>query len=261
MKLTLTALLIIAMTADLVAECSVSGLHTFPSGGSSIKQNSMIVLEGYATTRKVIRSLNKEYPVYLESDGHKVTLEVRETLEGMFRLTQAILIPTEPLVENRTYTLRIDSLDEDQRFVVSRWDSESHARVPITWTVVGGIDTTEPSILGDPVLSASWIEFMGCGPEVYASFSVPAEDESELLFKTELVDLKTEESHTYYLSLDHHDLVRAGHGMCSGAFSYEPHKTYKIRFSVLDICGNETEIWSDWVEFDSPYVKRQNRKK
>ncbi len=41
--------------------------------------------------------------------------------------------------------------------------------------------------------------------------------------------------------------------MCSGAFNYKEKGKYKVRFSLMDICGNENNTWTTWVEFDSPF--------
>lgn len=59
------------------ADCAGSGLSIFPSG-STIKQNSIFVLEGYAQSQKVILGLNKAYPVYLKSGNQKINLIITE---------------------------------------------------------------------------------------------------------------------------------------------------------------------------------------
>ncbi|WP_133159315.1 hypothetical protein [Solitalea longa] len=51
------------------ADCAVSGLYAFP-GGSTIKQNSIFVPNGYAESQNVILSLNKKHNIYLKG-GNK----------------------------------------------------------------------------------------------------------------------------------------------------------------------------------------------
>ncbi len=41
-----------------------------------------------------------------------------------------------------------------------------------------------------------------------------------------------------YLELDDKENLNVGHGMCSGAFIYEPTHKYKVRFSIMDMCGS-----------------------
>jgi hypothetical protein len=211
------------------------------------------IIELNKTSEVILTSLNKKYPVYLESEGHKVKLNVKSTYKGLFELTQAILEPDEKLIAGRTYQLKIDKLDEFESSLVSRWNSELGKDEPITWKVDGGTDTETPELLNIPELVDKRTIHYGCGPAIYADFKIQAKDESELLVKTELVDLESGESTTYFLNFDDTDTLSVGHGMCSGAFDYKENGKYKVRFSLMDICGNENEKWTAWIEFDSPF--------
>jgi hypothetical protein len=249
-------LLIILITAfasgQVFADCSGDGLWVFPRT-ETIKQNSHIVLTGYFRSQKIITSLNKKYPIYLESEGHRVKLNIKNTYKGMFELTQAILEPDEKLIAGRTYQLKIDKLDEFESSLVSRWNSELGKNEPITWKVDGGTDTEIPKLLNQPELVDKRTIHYGCGPAIYADFKIQTKDESEVLVKTELVDLESGESTIYFLSFADTDTLSVGHGMCSGAFDYKANDKYKVRFSLMDICGNENNEWTAWIEFDSPF--------
>lgn len=61
----------------------------------------MIVLTGYARSQNIVISLNEEYLIYLESEGHRVKLNVRSTYKGLFELTQAIIEPDDQLIAGK----------------------------------------------------------------------------------------------------------------------------------------------------------------
>ena len=112
-KTVLTILLIFGISSSSVAKCSNSGLWVFPKS-SEIHLNDIIVVEGYASSQRIIDSLNNGYPIYLEADGHKVEFEILEVHKGMFQLTQAILRPLSELKFGKKYVLKIKNLKENE---------------------------------------------------------------------------------------------------------------------------------------------------
>lgn len=252
MRPILVIFLVMFFTGHVKADCAGSGLWTYPRSGS-IKQNSLVVLEGYARSQRIIRSLNEKYPVYLESVGHCVPLTLKGTFRGMFNVTQAILEPDEILMLGKTYQLKIDNLDDRERSLLMKRSNRLGDRAPIAWKVEGETDFKAPNLLGLPEIVDKRVELYGCGPAVYAEFKLRVEDESAFLIKTELISLESGKSNTYYLLLNQSDNVNVGHGMCSGAFRYKKSGKYKVRFSLMDICGNENDKWTEWVKFSTPF--------
>ncbi|WP_196888584.1 hypothetical protein [Aureivirga sp. CE67] len=251
-KTILNLIIAILFTGQAFAKCASSAIWTYPENGV-IKQNSWIIIHGYASSQEIIKSLNKDYPIYLEGDGHKVKLVVKNTYKGLFRLTQAILVPSEKLITGKTYILKIDNLKEDQKSNLSKWNSKLRKEEPIQWKVENGIDSEKPRFINQPEFVDTNVEVYGCGPEISADFTIKTQDESQVLVKAELVDLKTGESNTFFLTIDENEIVSVGHGMCSGAFSFRDSRKYKVRFSLMDICGNQNSESSKWLTFDSPY--------
>ncbi|MEM9526045.1 MAG: hypothetical protein AAGA31_05510, partial [Bacteroidota bacterium] len=151
MRPILLVIVAIFFTGQIYADCAGSGLWTYPHSGA-INQNSLIVLEGYARSQRIINSLNNKYPVYLESSGHCVQLILKSTHRGMFDITQAILIPDEKLILDRTYQLVIDNLEDDERLLLMEWNSSLGGRKPIAWKVEGQTDYIAPKLLSPPEL-------------------------------------------------------------------------------------------------------------
>ncbi|BDD08140.1 hypothetical protein FUAX_05720 [Fulvitalea axinellae] len=242
--------LIIFLQAN--AECGSSGISVYPSKGE-INKNGIIVIEGYSMSQPIIDSLNTKYPVYLESEGHKVRLRVLETLYGMYSLTQAVLKPEQELQVGKTYRLVI----ENRREIwlsgpLTRWNSETRKSEPIAWGVKNHVDKKPPVWRTLPRLVGKSVEYYGCGPEANAIFSLDIIGEGTLI-RTEFVNLKTKKVRTYLLKKEHDGQLYVGHGMCSGAFSYTKEGKYKVRFRLMDMSGNMSENWTAWTTYDSPY--------
>ncbi len=236
---------------SLYADCSVYGLNVFPKT-ETINKNSFFVLEGYARTQEIITLLNSKYPVYLESKNHRVNLSIKRLNIGMFNLTQAILTTEEDLIPDVVYFLRIDNLGKLEERLLTIWNSELQKSLPISWKIDNEKDSIPPKLIENPIqINSSNIKY-GCGPAIFSDFKIITEDQSEIIIKTELVNLYNGESTTYFLTINDSNIVRVGHGMCSGAFTFERNIKYKVRFSLIDICGNENEQWTSWINFDSP---------
>lgn len=253
MKSFSTFLLTIFISGQIYADCSLDGFWVFPEK-KEIRPNTIIVLEGHAMSQKIVASLNLDYPIYLESDGHKVKLIVLSTYKGMYGLTQAMLQPVQKLIPGTTYELKIGNLDKDERNLLTRLNFETNEMEPISWHVESEIDKLPPKLKMTPKLVDKRIMHYGCGPEIYAIFKLGVEDETEILVKTELVDITNGISTICYLSLSQPDTLKVGHGMCSGAFDFKPAHNYKIRFNLVDSCGNTAINWSEWIEFESSYI-------
>jgi len=252
MKYLITIILSLILYGQALAKCSSSGIWAYPSK-SEINQNSMIILDGYARSQRIIDSLNIGHPIYLEANGHLVKLQVLEINKGMFSLTQAILQPEEILIGGKSYKLKIENLTEWEQKLLSRWNSETGKYEPISWTVKSGIDNEIPKWQSRPKLVDKTTVWYGCGPAIYAVFDSKIEDDSQTLIKTQLVDISTNETYTYYLTLNKYGKLNVGHGMCSGAFDFKPNNKYKIRFSLTDLSGNSNAEWTEWIKFDSPF--------
>lgn len=244
MKSLFASFLFLLSSISVFASCLPYGVSAFPKS-NEISQNSILMVEGYAWSQNIIIELNKKYPIYLQSDNHQVKLTVKETCEGEFSLTQAILNIEGELIIGKKYNLQIDSLNEEER--------EMHDFSDISWTVKKNIDSTLPAWNKVPKHTGNYFMMYGCGPDVYANFEMEIADNSETLVKTELIDLKTNEKTIYYLQ-HFGGKLSIGHGMCAGAFNFGSDRNYKVRFDLVDASGNTLNKWTDWVEFDSPIL-------
>ena len=248
MRQILTSIFGLFWTASLYADCSGNGLYVFPSG-HTIRQNSIIVLDAYAHTQSIIAELNKRHPIYLKSGDRKVKLIVKEICVGQFELTQAILTPEKQLEPGLEYELFIDSLPKSES--LKRYNDKTKQYEPIKYTVVAGIDTDTPVLTSTPKEINKSYALFGCGPAMSVDFDFPVKDSSEVIIKTTVKNLKSGVETTYYIQAENNQ-ISVGHGMCSGAFTYDESNDYEIEFSFMDASGNLTTWKGERIKFTKP---------
>lgn len=230
------------------SKCGSNGIDVFPTK-TEINKNSIFLIEGFATSQKIITSLNKEYKIYLQSGNQKINLKVTETLIGDFQLTQAILKPEYPLEIGKEYILKIDNLPKYE--TINKFYDYSFKSKPIIYKVTSNVDIEKPTITKNPYeLKKSYIPY-GCGPEVNVIFSFLADDPSQLLVKTKFKNLVTNKVTTFYL-LPKDNKLFVGYGMCSGAFKYDKHLAYEVGFNFMDSSGNITTGNKEGIKFTKP---------
>jgi hypothetical protein len=220
-----------------IAKCSGDGINVYPKG-ETISQNSIIIIEGYANSQKIILDLNKKYKVYMKSGNHVVDMEILELNEGSFKLTQAILKPTDSFLIGEEYKLFIDSLPS------------SSGRIDKTWKI------TESSIVGIPEfkklpkVSGKELTYLGCGPSVHVNFKSTVNSNEDCIVKTTLINKVTGISSVYYLPISN-GKISIGHGMCSGAFELYKGMEYTVTFCLMDFSGNKGQITEE-IAFTAP---------
>jgi hypothetical protein len=248
MKQLLTLLLAFFCITTVFADCAGSGFSVFPNG-KTIMQNSIFVIDGYAESQHVILELNKKHNIFLKSGNKKVKLLVTEICVGQFYLTQALLKPETELEAGLEYTLIIDNLPEYEN--LKRYNNTTHNFEPITFRVESGTDNAKPILLTQPVEKDKSLVHFGCGPSIHVVFNNPAKDDSEIIVRTTVKNLMTGKETNYYILLEN-DLIRVGHGMCSGAFVFDNGNNYEVEFSFMDASGNLTSWKGDRIKFTKP---------
>lgn len=230
------------------ADCAWSGLNVFPKG-NKIKAKSMIVIEGYGGSQKIIEKLNDKYPVFLVNGNEKISLKIKETCVGQFHLTQAILFPEKSLKVGVKYTLVIENIENGE--TLDRWNEDKKKSEPIEFTVETGEDTEKPIFNSIPKEIDKSMVYYGCGPAVYVDFTCDVKESSEYLVKTTVKSLTSGIITTYYVKPGK-DKISIGHGMCSGEFNFIDEEEYEIEFTLVDASGNETPWTGDRIKFTRP---------
>ena len=251
MKKIILFLLLTFGMKSVFADCAGMGMQFFPST-KEISLNSLFIIQGYAFSQKTIDSF-KGRTIYLESEnGELIELNLQEILKGQMQLTQAIFGPVSELKTNTTYVLKYSDQTENEGREMLQYNREKKEREKVYWK------TTDKKAL--VTLNSNLnIEFektevvhYGCGPSANAIFNVKNKSESEIWYKTEVIDLTTNNKKIFYIK-EWNGKLNVGHGMCSGAFTYKNKSKYKVRFTPMNIDGKSLKT-TDWKTFESPFM-------
>lgn len=233
------------------ADCGMSGMSFFPET-KEISLNSIFIIQGYAFSQKTINTF-KDRTIFLESEsGEIIELNVQEILKGQMELTQAILCPLTELKPNTKYYLKYSNQTERESNEMRHWNSDKKEYEKVYWKT-----TDKKSI--ENLNSNLTLEFektnvihYGCGPEANAIFNVKNKSESEIWYKTEVVDLSTNKTNVFYIK-EWNGKLNVGHGMCAGAFTYNNKGKYKVRFTPMNTDGKSIKT-TNWTIFESPFM-------
>jgi phosphate/sulfate permease len=232
------ATLLLLYTATAYAKCAGSGLDVWPAPGTSIRQNPVFILNGYAASMTVINGLNIKYPVYLKSGNQKIKLQVKEILIGQYRIAQAILIPRENLEAGKVYEMCIDSLPDNES--IRMYNNTSNTRLKIQWQVTNGLDKDAPQWTQPPAYTNKTKNALGCGPAIAVNFSFGSnEAPAALMVLATVKDMVTGKKTDYYI-VPAEGKITVGYGMCSGAFDFTDSRAYEVTFALMDASGNIT---------------------
>ena len=233
------------------AECAMSGMQFYPEK-KEISLNSMFIIQGYSFSQKTINSF-KTRSIYLESEnGELIELNLQEILKGQMSLTQAIFKPSKELKPFTTYFLKYSDQTENEGREMMQYNREKKESEKVYWK------TTDKRTL-ESLNSHLNVEFKktevihyGCGPSANAIFHVKNKSESEIWYKTEVIELDTNKKTVYYIK-EWNGKLNVGHGMCSGAFTFTRKGKYKVRFTPMNTDGKSLKT-TGWRTFESPFM-------
>jgi hypothetical protein len=253
MKYLILSILITFTFTNTYARCGSHGIYSL-SKSSTINKNGLIILEFYAQSQSYIQELNKKHPIYLKSNNDKIVLLPIEILKGEMAVTQVVLKPANDLIENREYTLYIDNLPEYEK--PERYNERLGKWEKIMFQVNNLIDTEAPVLLNQPSEQKKTMVLYGCGPARWVYFALAGQDKSELFVKA-VVQNKTSGLTTSYILSIENGVVKIGHGMCSGAFSFMIADKYEVSFQLFDQSGNTSKP-TETLSFTEPTISANN---
>ncbi len=251
MKNFLIILLFFLSIKSTYAKCASGGFQFYPEQ-EEVSLNSMFIIQGYAKSQELILGFDNTN-IFLESkNGELIKLILQELLKGQKGLTQAIFKPEKQLEPNTVYYLKHP---DDSKEFFTRWNSDSRKREKVHWTTIDS-ETYEPI---DSIIQIEFeknqVKYYGCGPSVNAIFNTSSSSDIEIWYKTELYNI-TNKSSTIYFITESNGKLYIGHGMCAGAFAFDKSSNYKVRFTPVNIDGNET-MTTEWFEFKNPYLNEE----
>jgi hypothetical protein len=248
MKIILFLFLSLIINSNLSAKCGSSGISCL-NKNFNLDKNGLIILEFYEISQTLVKDLNKKYPVYLQSNSGNVTLQVIEVLKGEMKLTQVILKPIKPLIINQYYLFKIDNLPQYES-LPKIYNEKSKTSIPLNFKAAQSKNVNAPSFKIAPTFLKESLTEYGCGPEELVHFNVKANRTIDLFVRTTVKNKKTGKTTVFILPLEN-EIVKVGHGMCSGAFSLAYGQSFEVCFQLLGLFGRKSII-SKPIAFSIP---------
>jgi hypothetical protein len=237
------------------AECGSGEMQFFPKK-TNISLNSMFIIQGYSMNEKTINSF-KNRKVYLQSKkGELVKLNLVEILKGQMSLTQAIFKPAKELKPNTIYFLKYDKQTERETEEMTQWNTETDQKGKVYWKTTNKKSAEPLNQKLDIKYQKTEVREYGCGPAANAIFNVVNKSNSEIWYKTEMVDLATNKKTVFYIN-EWEKQLNVGHGMCAGAFTFTNRGKYKVRFTPMNTDGTSLNT-TKWTNFDSPFMNQKS---
>ena len=233
------------------ADCGMNGMQFYPEQ-KEISLNPMFIIQGYSFSQKTINSF-KERKIYLESEsGELITLNLREILKGEKQLTQAIFYPISELKQNTTYFLKYSDETENEVKEMMQYNSDKKARERVFWKTTDkkNFETLNSSL--KIIFKKNEVIHYGCGPSVNALFDIENKTESEIWYKTEVIEIDTNKKTVFYI-MEWKEKLNVGHGMCSGAFVFNRKSKYKVRFTPMNTDGQSLKT-TNWINIENPFL-------
>ncbi|NBL64398.1 hypothetical protein GV828_04175 [Flavobacterium sp. NST-5] len=255
MKNLILLFLILTSSIPCNADCAMGATSFFPLNRTNISTNSIFIIQGYGTTTATVKNFPTR-KVFLESEsGELIELKLKEIFTGKGQ-NQAIFFPSSKLKYNTKYHLKYSDETPIETKELSVWNSATKNQEKITWTTAS--EEIENSINIDFTFRfvKSESKMYGCGNSSNAIFEINKVNNSTVIFKTELLDLRTNEISTFYVFPDK-NILKVGYEMCSGNFDLKDSSNYKVRFTPTNSSGNEAKT-SEWKAFKSaknPYLR------
>lgn len=248
MKKLLFLLLLFSATINCKADCAMGATSYYPINRNNISTNSLFIIHGYGMSTSTIKTLENR-KIYLESENRElIELKLKEILTGKGE-KQAIFFPIKKLSYNTKYHLKYTYETELETRELSNWNTTTNSQEKITWTTAS--EEIKSSLNENTTFRfiKSESKMYGCGNSSNAIFETNEANVSEIIFRTELLDVTTNKISTFYI-LANKKILQVGYGMCSGDFDLKDNSNYKVRFTATDSNG-KTAKTSEWKAFKS----------
>ena len=239
----LLVILIIVSSIQLKSDC-IGRVVSISPYQDTISTKTVFILnihENFRETKDPLKDLNVYIFRYQDLNGNELSdnyirLNVLKVYKGNNSDYNILLKPSTPLLEGK-YRLDLDKYPlKPKEWIIL----EKEEIIPIEKTFLYKGSKAYP---------------MGCGPEMFASFEteyngiVVAElmEDDNKSFKSIIVSYPYPEEKSKY-----ENIIKIGHGMCGGAFSFKYQSKYKVRFRPMNIEGKFSRNWTVWFEIDNP---------
>jgi hypothetical protein len=238
------AALLGALEAD--ARCDANGVYVFPAPGSVIPLNAKFILQGIGTEVARINKLVGGDDLVLKAGDDVVTVSVSRGWVSTARRVAVMLKPNAELKPNKSYTLMIDRLLPGYKVL------NPNAAETLTWKTGAVSDKNSPKYEVKPSVAEGYWNKDGDGITRYLKLRTTLVEEGPAYFVATVMRARGNPAKQVYpVEINGGEAVLGQDG-CSGSFTFDDGRAYKIWIDTYDSAGNKAAEKVPVIEAQAP---------
>lgn len=214
------------------AACSKDGLLAFPTPGSVVPLNVRFILEGAGKEQERVAALVGDEPLVLKGGDDVVNVKVTKGWVSAMGRTAVMLTPTGTLKPNRSYALMVDKRLPGYRLLNEGADT-------LTWRTGVAEDKLAPKYQVRPAITEGMYRKDAEGLTRYLSLRTQLSEDGPSYVVVSMQRVRGSSVKQVYAVPLQGGEGRLGHDGCSGSFSFDDGRAYKISVETYDSAGNK----------------------
>ena len=228
------------------AKCDANGLYVFPAPGAVIPINTRFILEGTGTEAARVSALVGSGEVVLKSSGDEVPVTVLRGWTSSAKRVAVMLKPNGELLPNRNYTLVIERLLPNYKVL------NPNAAEKLAWRTGAVADTAPPRYVVKPAVAEGLYKKEGDGVTRLLKLRTTLEEEGGAYFVATVQRARGNPAKQVYPVIINGGDAVLGQDACSGSFTFDDGRAYKIWLETYDSAGNKSAEKLPVIEAQAP---------
>lgn len=245
MRLVATAL-VVCISFAAHAKCEANGLYVFPAPGAVIPLNAKFILEGTGSEVARISKLVGGGDLVLKAGADEVGVSVLRGWSSSMKRMAVVLKPNSDLLPNKNYTLLIDRILPGYKVL------NPNAAETLTWRTGSVSDTSAPKYQVKPAVAEGLYGKDGDGVTRQLKVRTTLEEEGPAYFVATVQRARGNPAKQIYPVPINGGEGVLGHDACSGSFTFDDGRAYKIWLEVYDSAGNKAAEKLAVIEAQAP---------
>ena len=228
------------------AKCEGNGLFVFPAPGAVIPVNAKFILEGWGNEVARVNKLIGGEDLVLKAGDDVVTVAVTKGWSSAMKRVAVMLTPNSELKPNKQYTLMIDRLIPGYKVL------NPNAAETLTWKTGAVADSQAPRYQMKPAVAEGLYNKDGDAVTRLLKLRAVLIEESPAYFLVTVQRARGSPARQVYPVPINGGEAVLGQDACSGSFTFDDGRAYKISVETFDSAGNKSVEKVPVIEAQAP---------
>ena len=234
-RLLALALAVVAASAGAAERCQKDGIALFPAPGAVVPTNVQLIIEGVGDAQTRVQDLLGSGAMALVADGHDaIALKPEKSYVSQVARIAVRLKPQKPLEPNVEYTLALPQTMAGVPILNDRLGGGS-----LRWLAGNGPDKKSPAFKQKPASSEGVYLKEAGGLRRQLKLHALVDETSPVWFLVTMERARGGSAKQQYPVFIDADTLTIGHDPCSGNFSFDDGRAYRLGFELYDAAGNK----------------------